>query len=137
MLFILSAQQHWSAGCADRVHLLFGINPPVLVKLVSAQRAQAPARTHKHSGERAGAHTHARMHTKHTQVKQEAADMGNQKDIEYPPWLEGTWQVCVGMAATCLSVCMWLPGASSHVSSMSSTNVRVCVRVCVCVFVCV
>jgi hypothetical protein len=33
------------------------------------------------------------MHVTHTQVKQEAADMGNQKDIEYPPWLEGTWQV--------------------------------------------
>lgn len=28
-------------------------------------------------------------------VQQLAADMGNQKDIEYPAWLEGTWQVAV------------------------------------------
>jgi hypothetical protein len=57
------------------------------------------AHTHPHARSRtlrhasAHTHTHAHMHVTHTQVKQEAADMGNQKDIEYPPWLEGTWQV--------------------------------------------
>jgi len=29
-------------------------------------------------------------------VQQLPADNGNQKDIEYPAWLEGTWQVCHG-----------------------------------------
>ena len=40
------------------------------------------------------------------QVKQEPADMGNQKDIEYPEWLEGTWKVhvflrCATVGVTC------------------------------------
>jgi hypothetical protein len=29
----------------------------------------------------------------YVQVQQLPADMGNRKDLEYPLWLEGTWQV--------------------------------------------
>ena len=84
-----------------------------------------------YTGTRAHTHARAHMHTTHTQVKQEAADMGNQKDIEYPPWLEGTWQVCVREAAVSLTVCVCLCvcGCLERLHFFQ----RVCVCVCVCV----
>ena len=59
-------------------------------------------------------------------VQQLAADMGNQKDIEYPAWLEGTWQVTSTLYAFRAPLgSRFLGGSSPEINERSAAEAAV------------